>query len=223
MGSTILLATLLAFSSAVFAALKYAATPDKVPLWWDFSGNPSLWVPKWLGLFLLPVLQLLIPFIVCFFVVRDKELGRQGGGSKHAATHIIVLPALFLFFVQNFSLLDAATSSSHDFHPRVLTASISIWLLIWLGYNLQYVEPNHTIGILTPWTLASKTNWQKTHAHAGWVFPIFGIVLLVVSVVAQLGIGFFIGTLILWLVPYAYIFIYSSLLSRDELSEPLLG
>ncbi|KAJ7564613.1 hypothetical protein O6H91_02G025600 [Diphasiastrum complanatum] len=224
MSNPVGLAAVLAVTSIILAAFKWKATPDQVPLMWDVNAHPIWWVPKWVGLFLFPVLQFVIPYIIYQIVVRDANLEKQGGESKHAVAHIISLPALFLFFVQNFVIVESATSVSHDFHPHIFAASIALWLLIWLGYNLWYVEPNPTIGILTPWTLSSTTVWRKTHDHTGWVYVIFGVILLIFSLAVPKGLVFLIGVLILWLGPYIYVFFYSYFISSPESGkQPLLG
>ncbi|KAJ7528731.1 hypothetical protein O6H91_15G016300 [Diphasiastrum complanatum] len=223
MAQTIALSALLAITSIIIAAFKWSSAPKEVPFWWDVHSHPLWWVPKWVGLFLLPILQFIIPYIIHVFAERDSDLGRQGGESKHAASHIVALPALFLFFVQNFVILESATSVTHDFHPHLFAASVALWLLLWFGYNVRKLEYNSTIGILTPWTLSSAATWDATHYHAGWAFIVDGIILLIFSLAVPKGLVLYIGLLIFWLGSYIYVFAYSYFISGSDGNEALLG
>ncbi|XP_024515614.1 uncharacterized protein LOC9640772 [Selaginella moellendorffii] len=221
MGNPVGLPLLLAITSVIATAFKWHSAPHKVPFWWNLQGHPVAWAPRWIGLFALPVLQFLIPYVIYQFAARDRDLERQGGESKHAAAHVISVPALFLFFVHIFVILDAATSPSHDFHPRLFVASIALWLLFWFGYNIQYVEFNSTIGILTPWTVSNSTVWKQTQNHASVILMLFGIILLIVSLVCPLGTGFLVTTLVLMFAPFFYFLIYSYCILSNS-GEPLL-
>jgi len=51
-------------------------------------------------------------------------------------------------------------------------------LFIVAGNLLAKVRPNWFIGIRTPWTLSSKTAWDKTHRLAAWLFVIAGLLII---------------------------------------------
>ncbi len=51
-------------------------------------------------------------------------------------------------------------------------------ILIVVGNLLAKVRPNWFIGIRTPWTLSSKTAWDRTHRLGAWLFVIAGALVL---------------------------------------------
>ena len=48
-------------------------------------------------------------------------------------------------------------------------------LFIGIGNYLGKVRSNFMFGIRTPWTLASKISWNKTHRLGGWLFFVVGL------------------------------------------------
>ena len=54
-------------------------------------------------------------------------------------------------------------------------------LLAAIGNYLPKCQPNYTVGIRLPWTLADEANWRKTHRLAGPVWVIGGLVIAVLA------------------------------------------
>ena len=48
-----------------------------------------------------------------------------------------------------------------------------------IGNLLPKARQNYTIGIKTPWALASEENWNRTHRLAGWLWTAGGLVILI--------------------------------------------
>ncbi|KAL2652421.1 hypothetical protein R1flu_020549 [Riccia fluitans] len=220
-------AFLLAVISGFHGLFKWNDAPNPVPVWWSIDAHPIYYLPRWFGFSLLPVLMVVIPYILHVFACYDSKIKIQSGEPKHAVAHLINLPALFLFVVHNFIILDAFVSQTGDISPRFLVATIALWLLIWAGYNFQYVTPNYTIGLLTPWTVRSQQSWTKTHNHSAWILMVFGLALLICAFYVPTGVPLLVVTLVLWLGSYLYLFIYSAIVFESETSrdttEPLLA
>jgi hypothetical protein len=56
--------------------------------------------------------------------------------SKRSVDRLILLPAFLLFTVQNFVILPAAKSETHNFDATFFVAVVALWLL-WLGHVVQ--------------------------------------------------------------------------------------
>ncbi len=54
-------------------------------------------------------------------------------------------------------------------------------LFMYLGKTMSRIHFNYTMGIRTPWTLASEDVWQRTHRFAGPLWFIGGIVILILA------------------------------------------
>jgi uncharacterized membrane protein len=72
---------------------------------------------------------------------------------------------------------------AHGYQIDVSTIAIlmSGGLLIVLGNFMSKLRPNWFVGIRTPWTLSSKTAWDRTHRVGGWLFIAGGFVVMASS------------------------------------------
>ena len=71
------------------------------------------------------------------------------------------------------------------------------------------IRPNWFVGIRTPWTLASKESWVRTHRVGGWVFIFAGLAFIVslpLPTVPAMIISFgLLAVGLVWIVIYSYI------------------
>lgn len=213
---------LLTVTSLVVAGYSWDSTEESLPLWWSVYAHPILWVPRWFGLLIFPVLQLVIPYVMYQVACRDEKLDGQSGESAYAVANIIALPSVLLFVEYLLVYLQAALSDSHDFLFRIFTSNIAVWALIWLGYNLQYVEPNSSIGVPVFFPLSEKELWTRTHERAGMVLMVFGVILFIFGLACPVGIAYFVVTLVIWLGAYVLAVVDSYMLSRIEGATPAL-
>lgn len=54
-------------------------------------------------------------------------------------------------------------------------------LFMFLGKSMSRIQFNYTMGIRTPWTLASDEVWQRTHRFAGPLWFIGGVVMIILA------------------------------------------
>ena len=76
-----------------------------------------------------------------------------------------------------------------------------------LGNYLPKCRHNYTVGIKTPWTLASEDNWNKTHRMAGPLWLVGGIVIAATSFLANIWIFFGI-LMVMAILPMVYSYMY---------------
>lgn len=82
-------------------------------------------------------------------------------------------------------------------------------LFMYLGKSMSRIRYNYTMGIRTPWTLASEDVWQRTHRFAGPLWLIGGIVIIILAFLPG-NLAFIIMLIIvviIALVPILYSFI----------------
>lgn len=82
-------------------------------------------------------------------------------------------------------------------------------LFMYLGKSMSRIRYNYTMGIRTPWTLASEDVWQRTHRFAGPLWLIGGIVIIILAFLPGnlASIIMLIIVVIIALVPILYSFI----------------
>uniref|UniRef100_A0A7I4BR78 DUF1648 domain-containing protein n=1 Tax=Physcomitrium patens TaxID=3218 RepID=A0A7I4BR78_PHYPA len=222
MGSSpVVLAVLLFLGSLAITLYNAHSAPwHHLPIWWDLFGNPWIYGPRWVALLSVPVLTLLVPLFYNMAALRNYNLLHHGAASKQSVFNIIVLPALFLFTIQAYVILPAETDPSHKFPARIFVSNTAIWVLVWFGHNLKYVEQNNVVGIISPWT--TDANWDALHSQAGLIFELCGTLLFILSFVVPIGWPMLVTLLVLWLGPWVISFILAYSKSNYT-SEPLLG
>jgi len=89
-------------------------------------------------------------------------------------------------------------------------------LFIFVAHLIQSAKQNYTIGIRTPWTLASEKVWNKTHALGAKLFRVGGILTILSSLIPKYS---FIALFAFILAPSIYLFIYSYLEFKKEIKE----
>lgn len=191
-----------------------------IQIWVTLTGNPWIYGPRWVALLSVPVLTLLVPLFYNMAALRNYNLLHHGAASKQSVFNIIVLPALFLFTIQAYVILPAETDPSHKFPARIFVSNTAIWVLVWFGHNLKYVEQNNVVGIISPWT--TDANWDALHSQAGLIFELCGTLLFILSFVVPIGWPMLVTLLVLWLGPWVISFILAYSKSNYT-SEPLLG
>lgn len=85
----------------------------------------------------------------------------------------------------------------------LLIAGIGLYL-----WKLQ-LEPNHYVGVRTPWTLQDKEIWKETHRMAGTLWVSAGVVIMIAGFFLSLVTGVFLiffAAIVLAALPYIYSF-----------------
>jgi uncharacterized membrane protein len=152
--------------------LNWADLPERIPIHWNFQGQPDSWGGKG-TLWLLPFL-----FLIPALLVSALTLSSAAGGEKNRTAVNCLLIGLGVLFVTMHSkvvLASRFTSLHQDF--SLVIAGLSVFM-IFMGYSLLHSQRNAWLGIRTPWTLASEENWNRTHRLAGHCFVGAGFIML---------------------------------------------
>lgn len=64
-----------------------------------------------------------------------------------------------------------------------------------MGNYMGKIRNNWFVGIRNPWTLSSENVWNKTHRLGGFLFTIFGLLVVLSSLTPKLTYGVLIGGL----------------------------
>lgn len=189
----------------LFAAISWPSAPDRIPVHWGFSGEPDRYGGKFEGLLLLPLLALGL-YLLLLYLPRIDPGRANYERFKGAYSVIRVATLAVLASIHGFILL-WIRGVQLDFSV-VVPVLVGV-LLIVIGSVLGKVRPNWFVGIRTPWTLASKLSWTKTHRLGGWLFVVVGLVFIssgfvgsAWAIVAGLVVA---AGCVLWLVVYSYL------------------
>lgn len=182
---------------AVIFAIAFYAEPlvktnsnGEMIMHWNFAGKPDGYMSKSVGIYLVPMLTLIIYLgllvipKVEIYQENLKEFEQQFWGFK-----VILVFVMGVIYVAS---LIPNLGFWGNFDPvMVIVPSVAL-LFFYVGYMLNFTKRNYFIGVRTPWTLADEKIWAKTNKLASKLFWICGVLALVGLVTS--------GDLRLWLV-----------------------
>jgi len=167
----IFLIILLSFAVGVYF---YRQMPDKMVSHWNARGEADGHMPKFWGLFLMPIISVVMALLFFTFPKIDPLKENVKKFRKYFDAFILLI-LLFLFYLY---LLTIFWNRGMRFNfIFALVPSFAI-LFYYLGVLVEHAERNWFIGIRTPWTLSNDEVWQKTHKIGGKLFKVAGIIAL---------------------------------------------
>jgi uncharacterized membrane protein len=209
---TTIIITLVLIGLAVLAgAILWNQLPDQMASHWDINDQVNGYMPKFWGVFLMPLITL--GMLVLFLVLPNIDpLKANIAQFRESFNLFIVLIVAFMLYVHGLTL--AWSLGYQDFKMSAAMLPFLGVLFIAIGWMLRKAKRNFFIGIRTPWTLSSDTVWDKTHQLGSVLFMISGVL-------AIIG-GFFGGMIAFWLmfIPLIgsslFLVVYSYVLYRGE-------
>jgi uncharacterized membrane protein len=188
--------------------------PDQMASHWDTNDQVNGYLPKFWGVFLMPLITL--GMFALFLVLPGIDpLKANIAQFRETFNVFIVVIVAFMLYVHGLTL---AWSLGHqNFKMSAAMLPFMGVLFIAVGFMLRKAKRNFFIGIRTPWTLSSDNVWDKTHQ--------LGAILFMVSGACAIIGGIFGGMTAFWLmfVPLIgstlFLVVYSYVLYRNETKE----
>lgn len=187
----------------------YQKMPERVAGHWNSQGQVDGYMPKFWGLFLMPIISLAL-FLLFLLIPKIDPLGENIAKFRKYFDLFILLIIVFLFYLY---LLTIIWNIGKSFNmTQALIPAFGI-LFYYCGILIENAKRNWFIGIRTPWTLSSDLVWEKTHKIGGKLFKLSGIISL-------LGLLFLKYALLFVLIPVIitaiYTIVYSYFLYQKE-------
>ncbi|MFH0860702.1 MAG: DUF1648 domain-containing protein [Candidatus Altiarchaeota archaeon] len=202
-GNTILALSLIMMVSFAVGLYAYQQMPDRVASHWNAQGKVDGYMPKFWGVFLMPVIMalvstlfLLIPRIDPLKANIDKFRGYYQG--------FILIVAAFLLYIY---LLTVFWNFGHRFNMTLALVPALGLLYYCVGIVMGHAQRNWFIGIRTPWTLSSDVVWRQTHEKGAKLFKASGLVAVLGAFFQDYAIVLAVGPVIIssfYLMAYSY-------------------
>jgi len=189
--------------SIVIGIYLYPQLPDNVASHWNSAGMVDGYMPKFWGLFLMPIIIILCVFLF-EYIPRIDPLKANVQEFKDQYNEFIVFIILFLFYIHVLTLVwNLGTRFNLG---QFMIPALSIFFY-YIGTFLPYAKRNWFIGIRTPWTLSSDRVWDSTHKLGSKLFKVIGILGLVGLLTPKYAIYFIIFPALIAVV-WTFVFSY---------------
>lgn len=188
---TLILSLILA--SLLLGAYLYPIMPERMASHWDASGSVNGYMPKLLGLLLMPVISAIL--FLAFLVIPRIDPLKENIAKFRAYYDMFIL--LLFGFLFDLYLLTIFWNLGYRFNIIQLMAPAIGLLILYAGVLTENAKQNWFIGVRTPWTLSSETVWNKTNRLAGKLFKAAGILAMLGAVFPEHAILFILVPVIL--------------------------
>lgn len=198
----------------VYLAFIWKSLPERVPIHWNMNGQIDDWGSKVFLIvlvFLLPVLTYVIMSSAALLDPKKRLflMGKKFYQLKFFMVLFMSLLALFLLYV---------TKNQSVSNPNLIYVLAGILIMV-LGNYFKVIQPNYFIGIRTPWTLENQEVWKATHAFAGKLWFVGGIIIILGGLIFSgfvFSKAFVTIGIVLAFVPVAYSFIKFKQLEKKQ-------
>ncbi len=151
------------------AIILFPSLPASMASHWDIKGKVNGYMPKEIGIFIIPVMMLIIA-LVFTAIPRIDPLKENINKFIEYYYWFAIMCQMFLTAIFVFVLLwNLGIRVKINFF---LGPAFAL-LVFFMGVLIEKTKRNFFIGIRTPWTLSSDEVWEKTHKFAGTLIKAF--------------------------------------------------
>jgi uncharacterized membrane protein len=195
------------------SALLYPSLPQTVPIHWNIHGEVDGYGDKSLGLFLMPMVMVLLTGI---FLVLPRVSPRQFEVDGFRSTWLFVMVTVVGLVGYLHAMMLWTLSRGPIDMLRAFMAGLFLFFAL-CGNVLGRVKRNFWMGVRTPWTLASERVWTDTHRMTARLFVASGVLGVAASLAGMPGWMSIVLILIVSMIPVVYsLVLYKRLERRGE-------
>ena len=198
---TLLITSIVTILPMLIGVICWNRLPDVMATHFGLNNEANGFSSKALAVFGLPAFLLAILWVGALVTSRDPK--KQNISPKVFSLTLWIVPVLSLFVAATMYPINLGYKLDVIFFAELLLGM----LFIIIGNYLPKARQNYTIGIKIPWTLANEENWNRTHRLAGYLWMIFGILIVLIGVTRFVPAAWLIGIILMMvLVPCIYSF-----------------
>jgi uncharacterized membrane protein len=208
MRKTIIAALVIIIISFAIGLYLYPQMPDKLASHWNADGEVDGYSSKFIGLFLMPIISLLM--LSLFFIIPfiDPYKHNIKKFRNHFDTFILII---FVFFFYIY-ILTLFWNFGYVFNMVLFLIPAFALLFFYAGVLIENSKRNFFIGIRTPWTLANEKVWNNTHKLGGKLYKIS-------SLISFLGLFFQKYAFLLLIAPLIFVSIFAVVFSYFDFQK----
>ena len=188
--------------SFAIGACLYPSMPGRMASHWNTSGFVDSYTDKTTGLFLMPVISLMM-FFAFVLIPRVDPLKHNIVKFRKFFDIFIVMLMVFLLYVYSLTIV---WNSGVRFDMILGLMPAFVALFYYIGILLDHAQRNWFIGIRTPWTLSDERVWLLTHKKGARLFKLSALIAVLGMFAEDYAIWFLLLPVIL---SSAYLIVYS--------------
>ena len=204
MRKAVLVSLIIIGAQFVAAFMLYPMMPENMAVHWNLNGVADGYGSRFMGLYLLPVIQLIL--VPVFMVLPNIDPKHGIEKFREVYNWFIVGFEIFMAIIYG---LGVAWNLGYRFNFTFLVAPVLGAGFYGVGELLSHAKMNWFVGIRTPWTLSSEEVWNRTHTLGGRLFKICGLLsMLGLLFGGWVAFVFVLGSVLVstvYLVVYSYI------------------
>ncbi len=152
----------------------YPRMPERVAIHWGLSGNADGYGSKFLGLFLIPIVSVVI--LPLFLVLPRIDPSRGIQRFREGYDWFVLGFVAFMAYIHGVTM--AWNLGLRLDMMRMLAPALGA-MFYGIGALMGRSKLNWFVGIRTPWTLSDEKVWDATHKLGGRLFKACGVLALV--------------------------------------------
>jgi uncharacterized membrane protein len=205
---TLTIAFLLVILSFALGIVFYSSMPNKIISHWDAKGIADGYSSKFIGLFLVPIISVLMLILFLILPKIDPMKKNYLKFRKYYDSFILI----FILFLLYIHIITIIANLGFKFNMNYLIIPAMGVLFFYLGIMLEKAKRNWFIGIRTPWTLSNDKVWNETHKRGGKLFKLAGFISILGIFFGSYGYLFVLIPVLLFSM---YLILYSYLKFRE--------
>ena len=158
--------------SFIIGIYLYPQMPERMASHWNSQGQVDGDMPKFWGLFLMPLLT--VGLFLLFLAIPEIDPLKKNIKKFRRYFDLFIL--LFIIFLLYIYILTLIWNLGYRFDMTTMIIPALGILFFYMGILTENAKRNWFIGIRTPWTLSSDKVWTKTHKLAGKMFKIAAVI-----------------------------------------------
>ena len=166
-------AIVLALATFLFGILIYPYLPERIASHWGLNNQVNGYMGKFWGVFLLPIIMLVC--VVIFLIVTRIDPKKENIQKFEKYFDLFIMTFMF-FFVYIYALTIFWNLGYHFILIQFMMPMMAVLFYV-TGIMIKHAEPNLTIGIRTPRTIANDDVWYKTHKLGGKLFQALAVMI----------------------------------------------
>jgi len=166
---------ILLIATFVGILIVYNKLPSTIPIHWNIKGDIDGW-GKTSSIWTLFLTQIGVNLLFVLIPKIDPKKENYKRFERLYAIFILVFNILFSSIIA--ITISVALGNTSINVSKIIPFLVGIMFAI-IGNYMPKFKHNYTMGIKTPWTLASESVWNRTHRMAAPIWVVGGILMAI--------------------------------------------